>query len=290
MTQPADPQTIHFVTKDGWKIEASYFAPNNPHSVVLISAGTGFPRHFYEHAARYLASKGAAVLTYDYRGMGGSVGDPAAFADIEYPDWGRFDTPAAIDEISGRHPDLPLYHLAHSVGGHFLGLVENHTKVSKHAFVCVGTGYFGGHHKSYLLQELYFWWGLGTYSLWRHGAIEPVGGWQGEALPPKLFRTWRKWSHRKAYFKPDLQTLLAPEHYQDVTAPIASWIFTDDPIATEAAARDILSCYPNAATQVIMNSPQTYGVKRIGHDGAFRKGREELWSEIWDWFSSQQSG
>ncbi|MCJ8310320.1 MAG: alpha/beta fold hydrolase [Hyphomicrobiales bacterium] len=284
MTPPIDPSTLHFDTADGWRIEASLFAAQDPQCAIILSVGTGFPRHFYEPAARYLAARGAVVLTYDYRGMGGSVGDPAAFAQIAYSDWGRFDTPAAITEMSNRYPDLPLYHLAHSVGGHFLGLIDNHARISKHAFISVGTGYFGGHHKSYLLREFYFWWGLGSYSLWRHGAVERVGGWQGEPLPPKLFRTWRRWSHRKAYFQPDLKTELAPEHYQNVTSPIASWIFTDDPIATETAAGDILACYPNAPKQLILKAPQDYGVKRIGHEGAFRKGREALWGEIWDWF------
>lgn len=287
MNQAADPVTIHFQTADDWTLEASYFAVDTPKCAIVISAGTGFPRHFYEQAARYLVSRGAAVLTYDYRGMGGSVEDRSAFGDIEYSDWGRYDTTAAIAEVSKRHPDLQIYHMAHSVGGHFLGLVENHEKIAKHAFISVGTGYFGGHHKNYLLQEFYFWWILGSYSLWRHSAVEKMGGWQGEPLPPKLFRTWRKWSHRKAYFKPDLSTLLAPEHYEDVTAPIASWIFTDDPIATENAARDILSCYPNAPQQLNLKPPSAYGVKRIGHEGAFRKGREALWSEVWDWFCEQ---
>ena len=287
MYEPVEPTTVQFQSADGWPLEGSYFAAPDPKRVIVISAGTGFPRHFYEHAAQYMVAQGASVFTYDYRGMGGSGGDPAAFFDIEYADWGRFDVTAAIEESAKRHPDLPIVHLAHSVGGHFLGLMDNHDKVAKHAFVCVGTGYIGGHHVSNMLRELYFWWGLGSYSLWRHNAVERVGGWQGERLPPKLFKTWRRWSHRKAYFQPDLKTLLAPQHYDAVTAPIASWIFTDDPIATEAAAQDILSCYPNAPQRLIMNSPDAYGVKRIGHEGAFRKGREALWAEIWEWFCAE---
>ena len=283
MNQAIEPITTHFQTTDCWTIEGSYFAGNDPKLAIVVSAGTGFPRQFYHAVARHLASKGAAVLTYDYRGIGGSAGERAAFGTIEYPDWGRFDTTAAIDEISKRNPDLPICHLAHSVGGHFVGLVQNHSRVERHAFISVGTGYFGGHQLGNVPFELYFWWVLGTYSLWRHAAIERVGGWQGERLPPKLFKTWRKWSHRRAYFQPDLETLMAPHHYDSVTAPIASWIFADDPIATKSTARDLLSCYPNAPHELFFKAPEDYGVKRIGHEGAFRKGREGLWNEVWDW-------
>ena len=287
MNQAIEPVAVHFQTTDDWTIQGSYFAGNDPKLAIVVSAGTGFPRQFYRALAEHFASKGAAVLTYDYRGIGGSVGQPSAFGDIDYPDWGRFDTAAAIEELSQRHPDLRLCHLAHSVGGHFIGLVENHAKISRHAFLSVGTGYIGGHHRSHVPLELYFWWVLGTYSLWKHCAIERVGGWQGERLPPKLFKTWRRWSHRRPYFKPELETLMIPHHYEEVTAPICSWIFADDPIATQSTARDILSCYPNAPHELIFKAPEDYGVKRIGHEGALRKGREKLWDEVWAWFNKR---
>ena len=78
---------------------------------------------------------------------------------------------------------------------------------------------------------------------------------------------------------------MAPQHFDEVTAPICSWIFLDDPIATQSTGKDLLSCYPNAPTKINLRSPQDYGVTRIGHEGAFRKGREALWAEIFGWFS-----
>ena len=279
-------EEISFTASDGWTLVGDCFTVGQPKVAILVSAGTGFPRRFYRHISAYLAKKGAVVLTYDYRGIGGSRGAHEEFLNIEYKDWGRFDTPAAIDALQARCGDLPIVHLAHSVGGHFLGLVENHQKIQKHAFLSIGTGYWGGHHKTNLHLEFFFWWIVGTYSLKKYGYLEQTGGWTGEPLPPKLFRQWRKWCHRKSYFSPEIQTSFAPSHYEQVVAPIRSWIFTDDPIATPTSAADLLLCYPNAPKEILLRKPSDFGLKKIGHDGAFRKGRELLWDEVWQWIES----
>ena len=278
--------TIHFAANDGWMLEGDIYSGPKPTIAVLISAGTGFPRRFYHELAKYLAQQGAVVLTYDYRGIGGSGADNLAASGIDYPDWGRLDMPAAVDALQAAAPDLPITHIAHSVGGHFLGLMPNHAKISRHAFISVGTGFWGVHHLKNIPLELSFWWAIGGYSLLRHGYIKPIGGWQGEPLPPKLFKTWRRWSQRRAYFQSEYETTMAPHHYNSVTAPIRSWIFPDDPIATPAAAADLLSSYPSAPTEIVMRSASEIGVKRIGHEGAARKGREILWAEILEWLKS----
>lgn len=277
---------VSFQTSDGWSLKANLTSGKEPKIAVLISSGTGFPRHFYRSVAEYFARRGAVVLTYDYRGIGESEGRGLATSGIDYPDWGRFDMASAVEFLSKAAPGVRLTHLAHSVGGHFLGLMPNHEMIDRHAFASVGTGYFGGHHRRNLLLEMYFWWGLGSYSLLRWGYVKPVGGWQGEALPPKLFRTWRRWSHRRGYFQPDYQGLMAPQHYEAVNSPIRSWIFDDDPIATTRSGRDLLDCYPNAQTEILYRKPSDVGVRRIGHEGAFRPGREALWAEWWDWLAA----
>jgi predicted alpha/beta hydrolase len=283
MTEDITQTTIRFAATDGWELEADIHTSPSPKIAVLISAGTGFPRQFYTGLAMYLARQGAVVLTYDYRGIGGSNGKDLAGSGIDYPDWGRLDAPAALNTLEEAAPGLPLTHLCHSVGGHFVGLMPNQSKITRHAFVSVGTGFFGGHHLRNIPSELYFWWVLGPYLLLRYGYIKPAGGWRGEALPPKLFKTWRRWSQRRSYFQPDLATKLAPHHYDEVTAPIRSWIFPDDPIATPSTASDLLKCYPAAPHEVIIRKPSQVGVTRIGHEGALRKGRDALWAEFSDW-------
>ncbi len=286
MTDAQLSSTIRFAASDGWMLEGDIFQGTRPTVAVLVSAGTGFPRRFYSEMARYLAQQGAIVLTYDYRGIGGSHADDVATSGIDYPDWGRLDMPAAVDTLQIAAPDLPITHIGHSVGGHFIGLMPNHTKIARHAFLSVGTGFWRNHHLKSIPFELLFWWGIGGYSLMRYGFIKPIGGWQGEPLPPKLFKTWRRWSHRRSYFQSEYSSTMAPHHYDKVTAPIRSWVFSDDPIATPAAAKDLLASYPSAPTEIVMRTAAEIGVKRIGHEGAVRKGRERLWAEVFEWLNA----
>src|SRR5215813_7001661 len=58
---------------DGYKLGATLFLPRGTrHHAALISSGTAVPRKIYRGFAGYLARRGFAVLTYDYRGIGSS--------------------------------------------------------------------------------------------------------------------------------------------------------------------------------------------------------------------------
>ncbi|GAA6163909.1 alpha/beta fold hydrolase [Pelagimonas sp. KU-00592-HH] len=281
-------EEVAFEAGDGWALVGDLYRGEAPQVAVLISAGTGFPRRFYRHVAAWLAARGAVVLTYDYRGIGDSGTENLAHSGIDYPDWGRHDMTAALEALEQVAPGLPLVTLGHSIGGQFVGFMGNHAKVARHAFVSVGSGYWGVHHRTRLPLELYFWWGFGTFSLWRWGEIRPVGGWGGAALPPEVFRTWRRWSQRRSYIKPDLAARRWPHHFDEVAAPICAWVFPDDGIATPTAARDTLSCYPKAEKHLVVRKAQELGVSAVGHEGAFRKGREALWEELWLWLTDGQ--
>ena len=58
---------------DGYPLGATLFLPRGAkRHAVLISSATAVPRKIYRGFAGYLAHRGCAVLTYDYRGIGGS--------------------------------------------------------------------------------------------------------------------------------------------------------------------------------------------------------------------------
>ncbi|WP_373050379.1 alpha/beta hydrolase family protein [Thalassovita aquimarina] len=279
-------EPVTFPARDGTTLGGTVISGPDPQRAVLVSAATGFPQYYYHKAAQYLAGRGALVLTYDYRGIGASRAGDLAGSDIDIADWGRFDMAAAVDLLADRAGGLPMGHLTHSVGGHLVGLLDNHEKVDKHAFFAVGSGFWPYHKPHYIPLELYFWWGIGAWSLMRHGYLKTGGGWTGEPLPPKAFRTWRRWSHRRRYLGTDLDSRLQPHAYGEIAAPIRSWVFADDPIATDRAAQTIQDLYPAAPKTLTRRSPADYGLKRIGHEGAFRSGREAIWQEVWDWFAA----
>lgn len=205
---------------DGYPLSMRLISAAEPRVAVLVSSGTGFPKGFYERFARHLAGQGAAVLTYDFRGVAGSRPDDLKAMTMDYPDWGRLDMPAALDALIEAAPGRRVVHVGHSVGGHFLGFMPNQDRIERHAFVSVGTGWWGGHHRTYNPLELFFWLGFGPFSLMRHGYIKGGGLWGGTDLPRGVFTTWRRWCLKREYFSRELETTLRPHNYEAVTAPM----------------------------------------------------------------------
>ena len=120
---------------------ATLFLPRGAkRHAVLINSATATPRKIYRSFAAYLAQRGCAVLTYDYRGIGGSrqrdvvgynqpkslVGFKASMAD-----WAALDVTAAVAWMRERYRDLPLHYVGHSFGGQALGLLANNVEVSR---------------------------------------------------------------------------------------------------------------------------------------------------------------
>ena len=276
---------LELVAADGAVLSGRLVAHEAPSVCVLISSGTGFKKEFYQKTAEYFAARGAAVLLYDYRGIGASR-TRAHLLQANLPDWGSFDMRAGIDFLSATYPGLQISHLGHSAGGHLVGFAENQHRIAKHAFVACGSGTWYRHDLNRWAVELYFWWGLGTYALRRWGYLKPVGGWSGDPLPGPVFRTWRRWSSQRRYYADELRTGKQPHVFGDVTAPITSWVFSDDGIATERAAKDILDVYTNAPCTLKLVRPRDLQKRAIGHQGCFRSGFEALWQEWWDWLKA----
>lgn len=281
---------LAFAADDGYRLSGLLVSPPEPKLALLVSSGTGFPKEFYRRFAAWAAAeRGAAVLVYDYRGIGGSAPESLRGFEMRYADWGRLDMPAALDALAEAAPGLPIGHIGHSVGGHFAGFMRNHDRIARHAFVSVGSGTWWKHHRSYNPLELWFWWGLGPAALARHGHVPSGGGWTGAALPRGVFLDWRRWCHSPRYFADELKTSLRPHAFEAVAAPIRSWIFSDDPIANPRTAPELLACYPKARSEIVLRRPGDYGLRRIGHEGAFRTGAEALWGEWLDWLDQPAS-
>lgn len=281
-----DDQILHAITEhetlitcaDGVELGATIIRCDDASHVVLISSGTEFPQSYYLALARYFAARGTIALVYDYRGIGASMTAEALnTADIPY--WGALDLAACIDWLQTAAPDRPLFHLGHSVGGHRVGFASNAGAIRRHAFVAVGSGTWWRHPPSRWPMELYFWWGIGGINLTRSTYIKPGFGWAGGALPGPAFRTWRRWSHSRRYYRNFIETSEYAKGFAAVDAPVRSWIFTDDPIANPKSAQDIFDCYPNADTSIALTQLADFNLRRVGHEGAFKKRCTPLWDQ-----------
>jgi len=88
-TSDVQESNLRIDCADGVSLGATLFSPRLPNgSVVIIHSALATPRGFYTHFARFLASRGYTVVTYDYRGTGDSCAPAMRGRDICMADWG----------------------------------------------------------------------------------------------------------------------------------------------------------------------------------------------------------
>lgn len=286
--------TVTFPARDGTLLTGSLFRPSGTaHTALLVNSGTGIPRGFYNRFARYAASRGFAVLTYDYRGIGDSAPADLATSTAVYRDWGQLDVPAAIDHLAQRVPDVPLTVVGHSTGGQQLGLADNVHRVGAALFVAVSTGYWRG------MPPRMRWF---TYALWNvvipvtsafYGYTPAKRLGLGEDLPTGVAREWGDWclqpDYLAAYFDGSGRRRsrdgrpFGALHFDRASFPLRAICFTDDPIATRANVPPLQALYAAASIQTVWIEPSQLDVREIGHLGYFRRFCKPRWETDLDW-------
>jgi predicted alpha/beta hydrolase len=270
--------------RDGVKLAATLFDATPPvRGALLLNGGTGIPRQFYAAFAAYLASRGLAVLTYDYRGIGGSEKPPAATID----QWGSIDQASMLDHLPKLRPDAPVGLIGHSFGGQVLGLADNIASVRAAVLITSQSGHWrhwpAGRRR---LRMLALWWFLIPGLTALTGRFP--GAWIGTAnLPAQVARSWARWGRSRHYVCDTSGRPLRP-HNAAVVFPIRWLSFTDDPIAPYAAVEALRPYYPGAAVERRHLSPADLGVEAVGHFGFFRKSMPRAgWDEIASWLDAR---
>lgn len=270
--------------RDGVKLAATLFDATAPfRGALLLNGGTGIPRQFYAAFAAHLAAQGFAVLTYDYRGIGGSEKPAAATID----QWGSIDQASMLDHLQHRHPDAPLGIVGHSFGGQVLGLADNIGAVRAAVLITSQSGHWrhwpAGRRR---LRMLALWWLLipGLTAL----AGRFPGAWIGTAnLPAKIARSWARWGRSRHYVCDARGRPLRP-HNEAVTFPIRWLSFTDDAIAPYEAVEALRPYYPGALVERRHLAPADLGVEAVGHFGFFRKSMPRAaWDELASWLANR---
>ena len=275
-------ETIKLRADENWTLAATLFSPARSASleapVILISGAAAVPHGFYSAFARHLVINGAAaVLTYDYRGMGASSGDHSKWPELRMKHWALLDMPAAMDFLSMRFPNHPLCGLGHSYGGQALGLLEHSQKFSRYATVATISGYWR------LLDEPFGVWFktqiVGTIIAKLLGRIPKWVG-LGDEMPGRIFLDWARWVGNEAYFFDD-PDLPQTERYANVTLPLLSIGLEDDVWGTPQAVDGVMKNYVNAQLHQHWIKPTQSG--KIGHLGYFRqRHKQDHWSVVTD--------
>jgi predicted alpha/beta hydrolase len=282
---------------DGYPLGATLFLPRGAkRHAVLINSATAVPRKLYRGLAGYLARRGCAVLTYDYRGTGDSrqqamtgynqpkslVGFKATMAD-----WAALDTTAAVAWMRERYKTLPLGYVGHSFGGQALGLLANNVEVSRALLVAAQAGYWKlmTAPERYRVYTLLKCIGMPLTKLLGYA---PGWGGLGEDLPKGVFEQWTGWVMSQRYLFDDSH-LATLENFPKYQGALRALCLSDDPWATRPAVELLCSGFTAIKPEILSIRPADVEASKIGHLGFFRpEHRDTLWRGAAEWLQATE--
>ncbi len=268
---------------DGYPLAATVHAPRDaaPAGAVVLGSATGVRRQFYDRFAAHLAARGLGVVTFDYRGIGGSRPERLRGFRATMRDWGSLDAASALDWASRRWPGAPVLWVGHSFGGQLVGLLPAPEALAGIVLVGAQSGWWG--HWPARTRAAYA-------VLWR--AFPAVAGamgrfpfsmlGMGEDLPAGVAREWARWCRSPGYLTDHVPG--ARDAFRAVRSPVLALGFTDDSFAPRRATEALLRWMENARIEHRHLAPADVGARAVGHFGFFRRGvAPRLWDEVATW-------
>jgi predicted alpha/beta hydrolase len=273
-----DPVAFTLNAPDGYPLAAHHYAPRGgERAVAILSPAMGVPQKFYGPFAQWLASRGVRVLTFDYRGMGGSRVGSLRALNADIMTWARQDASAALASAQSLAPGQPLLWFGHSLGGQIIPYVEGREAIARAFIIAAGSGYWRDNAPPLRRRVWMFWWGAvpsltPLFGYFPGRRIGMVGD-----LPKGVIQQWRAWCMHPEYMVgvvPDARARFAA-----IRTPITALSFTDDEMMSERSTRTLEGFYTHAPLTAVRLQPQELGLRRIGHFGFFRT---QMSAPLWD--------
>lgn len=276
---------LSILAGDGYKLAATVYTPETSNGrAVVVNSAMGVKRGYYHKYATFLASRGFAVLTYDYRGVGGSRPASLRGSTIRLRDWGMHDQTAAIGWMREQYPHDKLLIVSHSVGGQILGLTPQNQYVAGMLGVASQSGYWQG-WPGWRKWYMFAVWHILIPGLTLIGYFPASKVGLGEDLPAGVAREWARGGRNPRYILGFFGGT-ADDHYANFKGIFRSYSIEDDTFAPEQSVDALIPFYPNARSERLHVKPADLGVNAIGHFGFFReKFADMLWVESADWLA-----
>lgn len=279
---------LNFPAADDYPLAGTLFESKRPpKAALLISSATAVPQRYYAAYARFLALQGFVVMTYDYRGIGGSRWPAwSAQEHLRMRHWGEHDLSGALDFLQARFPRLPLLAVGHSVGGQLLGLARNPERVGAQLAIASQAAYWGYWPLRHRPRTALYWYLVIPAVVRLLGKLP--ARMVGEDLPAGVALEWARWGRHRDFFVDDAGRSLR-EGFARLTAPMRFYAVTDDQVyAPPGAVQALAACYRNAQVEMKTLRPADYGCQSIDHFGFFRALMpRKAWQESADWLSLQ---
>lgn len=272
---------------DGYRLAATVFEPTGSEDrkvVAQINGATGVWRRFYRYYARFLASRGFHVVTYDYRGTGDSLDASWEGASPRLQDWGEQDLAGVIEWVSSEYPEHRPVCIGHSLGGPLFGLAHNNWRVWAQLGVVAHAGYWRHFRAREWPRLLFHWYCLVPFLARMLGRLPGHQSDYSEDLPARVALDWARWSRHPAYCC-DPRGRPLRQYFRAYRGRMRFYAFADDePRAPAAAVRALASCFENADVQIMHIAPADFGADAIGHFGFFREQMPaQAWQRSVDW-------
>lgn len=269
---------------DGGALAATSWEPEAPaRAALVVHPAVATPARFYRAFATTFADAGFAVLTYDYRGTGGS-GSAREHAAVGMREWMSVDAPAATAWLRAHHPALPAFAVGHSVGGHALALDYAADGLTAFATVASHAGVTAAIPDRVERARVGAFFALGPPASRLLGyAPSKLAGF-GVDIPDRVLQDWAPWTRLPGYFFDD-PSMRAAERAARVSLPVLAVGARDDPWATPQQIEAITDRMVSTAVERRTYAPADLGVERIGHHGLMRRGiGERFWADLAEWF------
>lgn len=274
--QKVDPIIIK--TSDQFDISATrYQFKEKSQHLIIIGPAAAAPQHYYKNFAAFAAEHSEFdTLTFDYRGVGGSLVGSIKDSKATMSDWGHLDLDGVIEWADPQYDKIFI--LGHSVCGQVFPLCAHRDRITSVYFVATSSAavrHWTGFSK---LKTLLFWHLIipVTTSVFGYLPGWAMGG--KVSLPKTAAREWRRWGlHRMGIIQDDEAVM---ERYYNTFNHVHFLGFTDDLLfAPPRGVKALMRAYANAKTSSQFIDPKTLGLKSIGHFGFFKsKYQEKLWT------------
>jgi predicted alpha/beta hydrolase len=283
-----DVTQVRLLAYDGYELAGVLYHAGeaNPRRVAVVHCGAGVAAARYRRFATFLAESGIPVLTYDYRGIGGSRPKSLRGFRAGTEDWAEYDAGAAIGWLRVRFPSSEMIGIAHSIAALIIGGAHNSAEQARLVMIGGHTGYYRDYDPRYRPFMTALWHGFMPAMTLLAGYFPARRLGLGEDLPARMAL---QWAGRRT---PDLRPAGSGPGFQRVQAlldrcaslqrPALLVTISDDAFATAEGSKRLLSYYPRLfPLQYTEFTPADAGLRRIGHFGFFgRVAGPPLWRRL----------